>query len=122
MPSSVLALGAAGLLDDFWLRRDPTTLGAIHALFGLSLCTLVIVRFNTRMRAITGPQACDIRSLSRHLSRTVYLLLALLVALKQIAGSGTEDLRDYLAYSLVALALIRLLALRYWMQIKPSSV
>jgi hypothetical protein len=121
MPVSVTALGIVGLLDDFWLLRDPAAVAALHALFGLSLAALVIVRFTTRMHAITSPCMRDIRATARNLSRMVYLLLAILVVFKEFAGSSIEDLHDDLAYSLAALALIRVLALRYWLAIRRTS-
>jgi hypothetical protein len=121
MPASVTVLGVVGLLDDSWLRHDPAALATLHALLGLALCALLIARFSARMRALASPQACDIRALSRHLSRTVYLLLGILVVFKELAGSGGEDLRDYLVCCLAALVLIRLLALGYWLKIKPSK-
>jgi cytochrome b561 len=114
IPMSVAAVGVIGMLDDSWLRRDLASLVEIHALFGLSLWGFVIKRFHSRMRILPHPQAPDIRAVSRHLSRMVYLLLGLLVGFREITGTGTEDLRDYLVYVLAALILVRLLAVFYW--------
>jgi hypothetical protein len=107
----VVALGVLGLSGDFWLRRDLASMVDVHMLFGFSLAVFVVLRFQARVSRL--PDACSsgIRSVSRGLSRTVYLLLGLLVVFKQLTTSGTDDLRDYFGYALAALVLIRLMAL-----------
>ena len=90
------------------------TLIDVHVLFGLGLWAFVLLRFRRRMRLFQNPGAADIRTTSRHLSRMVYLLLGLAVVFKELIGSDAENLRDYLLYALVALVLIRLVALLYW--------
>lgn len=114
MPTaSVAAVGILGLSGDFWLRRDLASLIDVHALFGASLALFIIFRFHARMRALSDPQISDIRRISRHLSRAVYLLLGLLVVFKEFATPGNEYLGDYLVYALASLVLIRLMALAF---------
>jgi cytochrome b561 len=86
----------------------------IHAIFGVSLVTFVVLRFHSRMRRLPRALPADIRAVSWHLSRMVYLLLGMLVVFKELAGSGTHDLHDYLVYALIVLLVIRLMALAYW--------
>lgn len=120
-PASVAAVGILGLSGDFWLRRDLASLVDVHALFGASLALFVIFRFHARMRALSDPQPSDIRRISRHLSRAVYLLLGLLVLFKQLATAGNEYLGDYFVYALASLVLIRLMALTFRTRAKAAS-
>jgi cytochrome b561 len=113
LPFCVLAVGILGLADHSRLTRNLTPID-IHILFGLSLWAFVLLRFHRRMRLIARPAAVDIRTISRHLSRMVYLMLGLAVVFKELIGGDSENLRDYLLYALGALMLIRLVALLYW--------
>jgi hypothetical protein len=106
----VVAVGMLGLSDDFWLRRDLASMVDVHALFGLSLAIFVVLRFHARLGRLSDSPPSEIRSVSRHLSRMVYLLLGLLILFKQLTTSGTGDLRDYFGYALASLVLIRLMA------------
>ncbi len=78
----VAAVGVLGLERASWLRQLVETWINIHALFGLLLCGLVlarhqwIIRYSPRLRD-------DIRALSRHLSRIVYLMLYLVLGASQ---------------------------------------
>ncbi len=79
----VAAVGVLGLERASWLRQLVETWINIHALFGLLLCGLVlarhqwIIRYSPRLRD-------DIRALSRHLSRIVYLMLYLVLGASQV--------------------------------------
>jgi hypothetical protein len=107
----VVAVGMLGLSDDFWLRRNLASMVDVHALFGLSLAIFVVLRFHARVGRLCASPPSEIRSVSRHLSRMVYLLLGLLILFKQLTTSGTDDLRDYFGYALASLVLIRLMAI-----------
>lgn len=113
LPLCVLAVGILGLVDHSRLARNLTLID-VHALFGLGLWAFVLVRFRRRMRLVPRPGAADIRAISRHLSRMIYLLLGLAVAFKELVGADAGYLRDYLLYALAALTLVRLVALLYW--------
>jgi len=76
--------------------------------------TFVVLLFHSRMCRLPRALSADIRTVSGHLARMVYLLLGMLVVFKELAGSGTDDLRDYLVYALIALIVIRLMAVAYW--------
>jgi hypothetical protein len=111
----VMAVGVVGLSDDFWLRRDLASMVNVHALFGLSLAIFVVLRFQSAASRLPEGCSSEIRSISRRLSRMVYLLLGVLVLFRQLtAASGTWDLRDYFGYALAALVLIRLMAFARW--------
>ena len=92
----------------------------VHALFGASLALFIILRFHARMRALADPQPSDIRRISRHLSRAVYVLLSLIVLFKELATAGNEYLGDYFIYALASLVLIRLMALAFRRRMKLS--
>jgi len=109
LPVCVLAAGMLGVLDRSPLGPYPSS----RIAFALLLLMFVVVRFHRRMQLVPQPLAADIRRVSRHLSRMIYLLLGLLVAFEQLTGAGHHDLRDYLAYALGALVLVRILALLY---------
>jgi uncharacterized membrane protein SirB2 len=116
----VAAVGILGLSDDFWLRRDLASMVDVHALFGLSLAIFIVLRFQLRIGRSPDCPA-EIRAVSRHLSRTVYLLLGLLVVFKQFTTSGTGDLRDYFVYALAGLVLIRLMAFARWRRLPRGA-
>lgn len=121
LPLCVLAVGTLGLVDDSALQRYLTALDA-HVLFGVCLCAFVLLRFRRRMRLLAAPGIEDIRRTSRHLSRMVYLLLGLAVAFKELSGSHSQNLRDYLFSALTALTLIRMAALLYWRSAQRRSL
>jgi hypothetical protein len=58
----------------------------IHALFGLLLCGLVLARCRWRVKHSPPMSPADIRQLSRHLSRIVYLLLYVVIGVREIIG------------------------------------
>jgi hypothetical protein len=114
----VMAVGVVGLSDDFWLRRDLASMVDVHALFGLSLAIFVVLRFQSAASRLPEICSSEIRSISRRLSRMVYLLLGVLVLFRQFTTSGTWDLRDYFGYALAALVLIRLMAFARWRRLQ----
>jgi cytochrome b561 len=134
------AIGVLGLRGASWPRHMLESWINIHALFGLLLCGLVLARCRWCI-AYSRPMPADIRGLSRHLSRIVYLLLYLVVGVREVIGifnshwhGGTVDfnlfderlrngpdyagfnLKDdfqlFLASGLFALIFVRILAFR----------
>jgi cytochrome b561 len=115
----------------------------IHALFGLLLCGLVLARCWWCVKHSPRMLRTDIRELSRHLSRMVYLLLYLVIGVREIIGilaslwhgsalgfnlsderfrdgadyggfNPKDDCQLFLASGLVALIFVRVLAFRLW--------
>jgi cytochrome b561 len=58
----------------------------IHVLFGLLLCGLVLARCRWRAQRSPRVLTADIRELSRHLSRIVYLLLYVVLGAREVVG------------------------------------
>jgi cytochrome b561 len=125
LASLALLFGVLGLLDESWNTQILGSRSSLHALFGLLLCTLVVVRFHRRFNWAAPASQSDIRELSRELSRMVYLSLYAVIGLRQIVGladwlrhGGTMefgklsdgDLQAVVAYGIVGLLLIRVLA------------
>jgi cytochrome b561 len=138
-----VVVGVLGLLGASGPRQMLESWINIHALFGLLLCGLVISRCRWRVKHSPRMQPADIRELSRHLSRIVYLLLYVVVGMRQIIGilnsiwhGGAADfnlfdehfrngpdraswnLKDdfqlFLATGLFALIIVRVIAIRLW--------
>jgi cytochrome b561 len=126
---AVCAVGIAGLARDSWpdLMQEPRI--NLHAVFGLLLWTKVVVQFRQRAGYLSLMHEADFDSLCRQLSREVYILLYIVFGANQIIGAGAsfwnrsiwsvshpaiqqppENLRDFLAYGIVALLTIRALA------------
>jgi cytochrome b561 len=81
-----VAIGVLGLQRDAWLRQTLESSINIHALFGLLLCGLVLARCRWRVRHSPRMLPGDIRELSRHLSRIVYLLLYVVIGSREVIG------------------------------------
>jgi len=147
----VVAVGVLGLVDDSWSRKIVESWINIHTLFGFLLWGFVIARFYWRAKHSPLMLPSGICELSRHLSREVYLLLYIIVGVREIVGianviwyGGTldfnlfdkhfrngpdragfeakEDFQAFLAYGLVALVIIRTLAFRIWLRIVDRSI
>jgi uncharacterized membrane protein YbjE (DUF340 family) len=88
----------------------------IHALFGSLLLVIVVARFLRDVRRFPPVRAADVRSLTRRLSRMVYLLLYLAAGLQQLIGRGSADLQVILLYGLIALIIIRVLTIGIWLR------
>jgi hypothetical protein len=85
-----VAIGVLGLLAASWPRQMLESWINIHALFALLLCALVLSRCGWRVRQSPRMLPADIRALSRHLSRIVYLLLYVVIGTRQIMGIVTS--------------------------------
>jgi cytochrome b561 len=137
-----VAIGVLGLQSGSSLRQMLESCINIHALFALLLCGLVLARY--RWCVEHSPRMlppADIRGLSRHLSRIVYLLLYLVIGMREIVGilnslwhggaldfslfdarfrqspdyvgfNPKDDFQLFFASGLFALLLVRILAFR----------
>jgi len=139
----VVVSGVLGLLDGSRLRQMLESWIDIHALFGLLLCGLVLARYQWRVRHSPCMLPTDIRELSRHLSRIVYLLLYVVIAVRQSIGiinsiwhgsavdfnlfddrfrngpdragwNPKDDFQLFLAAGLFVLIIVRVFAFRLW--------
>jgi cytochrome b561 len=141
----VVVIGVLGLLDGSWLRQMLESWINIHALFGFLLCGLVLARYQWRTRDLRCMLPADIRELSRHLSRIVYLLLYVVIGVRQSIGiinsiwhgsavdfdlfddrfrngpdragwNPKDDFQLFLATGLFALILVRVFTFRLWLR------
>ena len=126
LASLAVLFGVLGLLDDPWPTRFLGPWINMHAMFGLLLWIFVAARFYTCWKFSRPMRQADIRSLSRELSRTVYLLLYAVVGIRQIIGiagclrhggslaagefAPEDGLQAVIAYGVIGLLLIRALA------------
>jgi len=146
-----VVIGALGLLGTSWLRQMLESWINIHALFALLLCGLVLARYRWRVKHSPPMLPADIRELSRHLSRIVYLLLYGVIGVRQIIGilnsvwyggavdfnlfddrfrngpdypgfDQGDDFQVFFASGLVALIFVRILALRLWFRLVERDV
>lgn len=116
LPALVVCVGVISLVYDSWLPHR----GNLHALFGILLWLCVVERFYARFTLAPRMSLTDIRPLSRHLSRLVYLLLYGLMLIRLIIDlcaaphhasvHAPEDFQSYLVCGVLALITIHLLA------------
>ncbi len=135
----IVAVGVLGLLHDSWPKRTQAFWINVHALIGLLVWLLVIVRIAWRRRHAPPPLPPQVGEVSRRLSAPVHLLLYALMFVIPMLGivtfvwharafdfglfrvdfgvrsnravfHPTEDLHGYLAYALFALAGLHALA------------
>jgi cytochrome b561 len=142
--SIAVAIGVLGLIGASWPRQMLESWINIHALFGLLLCGLVFSRCWWRVKHSPRMLPADIRELSRHLSRIVYLLLYSVVGLSQLisildsiwhvgavgfnlfdqrfrgpdyAGfNPKDDFQLFLATGFCVLIVVRVVAFRLWLR------
>ncbi len=139
MAALIVAVGTLGLLHDSWPRHSQAFWINLHALIGLSVWALSIVRLWWRLRHPPPAPPAEMGLLTRGLSYTVHLLLYLLVLVIPLLGivtfiwhgrafdfglfkvdfgvrsnraifHPTEDVHGYLAYALFALIGLHALA------------
>jgi len=139
-----VVIGVLGLIGASWPRQMLESWINIHALFALLLCGLVFSRCWWRVRHSPRMLPADIRELSRHLSRIVYLLLYSVVGLSQLIGildsiwhvgavrfnlfderfrgpdyagfNLKDDFQLFLATGLSVLIIVRVVAFRLWLR------
>ena len=141
----VVAIGVLGLLDDSWLRKALESWINIHVLFGLLLCCLALARYQWRIMHSPRMLPTDVRELSRRISRTVYLLLYVVIGVRQSIGivnsiwhggavdfnlfddrfrngpdragwNPKDDFQLFLATGFSALIIVRVLTYRLWLR------
>jgi|GEM_PF-3115132 len=142
---AAVVVGVLGLAGDSLLRKMLESWIDIHALFAVLLCSLVFSRYRGCVQHSIRMSPADIHRLCRHLSRIVYLLLYVVLAVRQIIGlsdgvahggavdfnlfdqhfrSGPDhagwnpkdDFQLFLATGLVVLLVVRVLAFRLWLR------
>jgi cytochrome b561 len=147
----LLVIGTAGLVAPSWPRQLVDSCINIHLLFGLLLCSWVVIRFQLCVRVSPCLLPAEVRGLSRQLSRIVYCVLYGVVGLKQgisIVGSlwhggaldfslfsesvrqgpdATEfylhdDFQQFLASGLVPLVIVRVMAFRLWLRVSEKAL
>jgi cytochrome b561 len=141
----VVVIGVLALLDGSRLRQMLESWINIHALFGLLLCALVLARCQWRVRYSSCMLPTDIRELSRHLSRIVYLLLYIVIGVRLSIGiinsiwhgsavdfnlfddrfrngpdragwNPKDDFQLFLATGLFVLIVVRVLVFKLWLR------
>jgi cytochrome b561 len=133
----ICLIGIAGLLRDAWPAAPYLPGTNLHALFGVMLWLMVLALFRQASRSAQGLSRVGMHDLKRRLSRSVFLQLYVLFGASQIlriavilwnGGQSAshmailqppENLRDYLAYGIIALLTIHALA---WQQQAPTRV
>jgi hypothetical protein len=127
-----VTVGILGLNPGSVLRQMLESWINIHVLFGMLLCGLVVARCLWQVRHSPQMLQTDIRALSRHLSRIVYLVLYLVIGVRQTLGvlrhgpdyagfNPQDDFQIFLASGLCVLFLIRILAFRLWLRSDPAA-
>lgn len=138
----VCAAGIAGLVHDSWPISVQWSGINLHAVFGTLLWIMVLAQFHQRASLSNLMHGADMHAVCRQLSREVYLLLYVLFGVNQLIRAGVilwngrmhgafthailqppENMRDYLAYGVVALITIRALAAfqRHLLKRSPAS-
>jgi cytochrome b561 len=127
----VVSVGLLGTLDHSGMRRVVASWINIHALFGALLFALVVARLQWCVESRPPAGAAELRELTRHLSRIVYLLLYLVIGTRVVVNivnysflaeaacrsqncmqlQSTGDLRAIVAYGVAVLVAIRVLIL-----------
>lgn len=135
----VVVVGILGLLHDSWPKKTQAFWINVHAMFGLALWFLLIVRFWWRIAHAPPLLSDDVGAYSRRFSGPVHGMLYVLMFVIPIIGivtfiwhgrafnfglfqldfgvksnrtvfHPTEDIHGYLAYALFALAGVHALA------------
>ena len=138
-----VVIGVLGIFGASWPRQMLESWIDIHMLFGLLLWGLLLARYQWCVRHSPRMLQTDIRELSRHLSRIVYLLLYVAIGAREIIGilnslwhggavdfnlfdahfrngpdyagfDPKDDFQMFLAAGLTALIFVRVLAFRLW--------
>jgi cytochrome b561 len=140
-----VAVGVLGLMDASWPRKMLDSCFNIYAMFGLLLCGLVLARYQWCVEHSAPMLPADVRELSRHLSRIVYLFLYVVIGVRLsisivsslwhggavdfnlfderfrhgpdgMAFDPRDDFRHFIASGLFALVFVRVLAYKMWLR------
>jgi cytochrome b561 len=132
MAALIVVVGTLGLLHDSWPRHSQAFWINLHALIGLSVWVLIIVRLGWRLSHAPPAYPPELGLLTRRLAYTAHVLLYVLVLVTPIIGivtfiwhgrafdfglfkvdfgvranraifHPTEDVHGYLAYVLFAI-------------------
>jgi hypothetical protein len=129
----VCAVGIAGLLCDTWPNAMQGHRIMLHGVFGVLLWVMAVAQFHQHARFVGLVGGADFGRLCRRPSRMVYLVLYVVFGAAQAIRAAAvhpailpppENLRDFLAYGVIALMTIRALAAlhsragRRWLSIK----
>jgi len=117
---AVLSVGVAGLLHDSELQAATTWVN-VRTLFGALLLLSVVAKFAWQIGHAALQSRAAITAFARGLSRQLYVLLYLLAGIKELQffllskpgvtlAESMRALQSYLAYGLLALAVIWILA------------
>ena len=145
MALAAIAIGVLGLSRGSWPRQVLESWIGVHALFGLLLCGLVFARCRWHVKHSPRMLPADTRELTRHLSRIVYLLLYVVIGVRETIGivnslwyggsvdfnlfderfrngpdyagfNPRDDFQLFIASGLVALIFVRALTFRLWLR------
>jgi cytochrome b561 len=136
----ICTVGIVGLVHDSWPTSVRVQWLNLHAVFGLLLWIMVVAQFQ-QARSDGLVHGADLHSIGRQLSRTVYLLLYVVFGASQLVRFAVflwnratigamhpaivqpaENLRDYLAYGIVALLTIRALTALHRHMLKRAGL
>ena len=128
---TVCAVGTASLLRDAWPKAMNWSYIDLHAAFGGLLCLMVIAQFHAEHLRAVPMSGLRFHAFCREVTRLVFLVLYVLFGVHGLVhwaatlwnngmrGSARpallqppESLRDYLAYGVAALLIIRVLEAR----------
>jgi cytochrome b561 len=147
----VVAVGILGLLHDSWPKQTQSFWINVHALMGLMLWLLLLVRFWWRMRHPPPALPPEVSAASRRLSAVVHWLLYALLFVTPILGvvtflwhgrtfdfgffqlnfhvtkdrkifEPTEDIHGYLAYGIFAIVFAHAMAALWHQFVKHDGV
>ena len=142
---AIVSIGVLGLLRGSWLRQVLESWINIHVLFGLLLGGLVFARCRWHVKHSSRMLPADIHELTRHLSRIVYLLLYVVIGVREIIGivnslwhggsvdfnlfderfrngpdyagfNPRDDFQLFFASGFIALIFVRALTCRLWLR------
>jgi uncharacterized membrane protein YuzA (DUF378 family) len=138
------AIGVVGVLGVSWCRQMLESWINVHVLFELLLCGLLLIRWRWYVGQLPRTLLpADICGLSRHLSRIVYLVLYLVIGVREIivvlngllhdgaadfnllndpirngpdhgSWNPNDDFQLFFASGLLALLFVRILAYGLW--------
>jgi cytochrome b561 len=139
-PFLVSTVGIVGLVHDSWPKSVQVQWLNLHAVFGLLLWIMVVAQFQ-QARSASLVHGADLHSNCRQSSRAVYFLLYIVFGANQIVRCAVflwnratigamhpaivqppENLRDYLAYGIVALLTIRALSALHRHMLKRAGL
>jgi hypothetical protein len=125
---AVCATGTTSLLRDAWPGPIHGDFIDLHAVFGMLLCLMVIAQFHAANLRAAASIGVSLHEFCRGLTRLVFLELYVLFGTNELVHVAAalwnrslhsvaqpailqppDSLRDYLAYGVVALVIIRVL-------------